>query len=32
VQFLDFDNLAESGLTIITFGNFISSWKLGDSV
>jgi hypothetical protein len=23
---------AESGLTIITFGNFISSWKLGDSV
>jgi hypothetical protein len=25
-------NLAESGLTIITFGNFISSWKLGDSV
>jgi hypothetical protein len=24
--------LAESGLTIITFGNFISSWRLGDSV
>jgi hypothetical protein len=31
-QFLDSDNLAESGLTIITFGNCISSWKLGDSV
>jgi hypothetical protein len=24
--------LAESGLAIITFGNCISSWKLGDSV
>jgi hypothetical protein len=24
--------LAESGLTIITFGNCISSWRLGDSV
>jgi hypothetical protein len=25
-------HLAESGLTIITFGNCISSWILGDSV
>jgi hypothetical protein len=24
--------LAESGLTIIIFGNYISSWRLGDSV
>jgi hypothetical protein len=24
--------LAESGVTTITFGNCISSWKLGDSV
>jgi hypothetical protein len=30
-QFLD-SYLAESGLTIITFGNCISSRKLGDSV
>jgi hypothetical protein len=25
-------NLAESGLALITFGNCISSWILGDSV
>jgi hypothetical protein len=25
-------NLTESGLTIITFGNCISSWKLGDGI
>jgi hypothetical protein len=25
-------NLTESGLTIVTFGKFISSWRLGDSV
>jgi hypothetical protein len=31
-QFLDRKNLAESGLALITFGNCISSWILGDSV
>jgi hypothetical protein len=25
-------NLAEAGLTVITFGNCISSWKFGDSL
>jgi hypothetical protein len=25
-------NLTESGLMSITFGNFISSWKLGDGI
>jgi hypothetical protein len=31
-QFLDLDNLTESGLTIITFGNYISSSNLRDGI